>query len=226
MQVSATIISGLGIRMNWRENETENILPRVYGTDLGLTCKPVKNLLLKVTAWHLYSEQEFVYVGDAGIVEPSGKTRRMGIDISARYQVNSWLYTDVDLNLTKARAIGENKGEDYVSLSPSVTSIGGLSAKLKNGFSGSLRYRFIDDRPANETYSITAEGYFLTDAVLRYRLKKFEMTASVENIFNKKWKEAQFDTKSRLQSEPGPVSEIHYTPGAPLFLKLGIQFDF
>ena len=182
--------SGIGFHSNDARvilsNETENILPRVYGTDLGLTCKPVKNLLLKVTAWHLYSEQEFVYVGDAGIVEPSGKTRRMGIDISARYQVNSWLYTDVDLNLTKARAIGENKGEDYVSLSPSVTSIGGLSAKFKNGFSGSLRYRFIDDRPANETYSITAEGYFLTDAVLRYRLKIFEMTASFENIFNKK----------------------------------------
>lgn len=207
-------------------NEAGDILPRVYGTDLGLTSKPLKNLLLKVTAWHLYSEQEFVYVGDAGIVEPSGRTRRMGVDISARYQLNSWLYADADLNLTKARAIGENKGEDYVSLSPSLTSIGGLSAKFKNGFSGSLRYRFIDDRPANETYSVIAEGYFLTDAVLRYRFKKFEFTASVENIFNKKWKEAQFDTQSRLQSEPGPVSEIHYTSGALRFLKLGVQFDF
>lgn len=207
-------------------NEAKNILPRVYGTDLGLSLKPAKNLLLKITAWHLYSEQEFVYVGDAGIVEPSGKTRRMGIDLSGRYQLNSWLYADADLNLTKARALGENKNEDYVPLSPSLTSIGGLSAKFKNGFSGSLRYRFIDDRPANETYSVTAEGYFLTDAVLRYRLKKFEITASVENIFNKKWKEAQFNTQSRMQSEPDPVAEIHYTPGSPRFLKLGIQFDF
>jgi outer membrane receptor protein involved in Fe transport len=207
-------------------NEAKNILPGVYGTDLGLSLKPVKNLLLKATAWHLYSEQEFVYVGDVGIVEPSGKTRRMGIDISARYQLNSWLYADVDLNLTKARAIGENKNEDYVPLSPSFTSIGGLSTKFKNGFSGSLRYRLIDDRPANKTYSVTAEGYFLTDAVLRYRLKTFEITASVENIFNKKWKEAQFDTRSKLQSEPDPVSEIHYTAGSTRFLKLGIQFDF
>jgi len=207
-------------------NEAKDILPLVYSTDLGLSLKPVKNLLLKVTAWHLYAEQEFVYVGDAGIVEPSGKTRRMGIDLSVRYQLNSWLYADADLNLTKARAIGENKNEDYVPLAPSLTSIGGLSAKFKNGFSGSLHYRFIDDRPANETYSVTAEGYFLTDAVLRYRLKKFEITASVENIFNKKWKEAQFDTQSQLQSEPDPVSEIHYTPGSPRFLKLGIQFDF
>lgn len=207
-------------------NEAKNILPRVYGTDLGLSLKPAKNLLLKITAWHLYSEQEFVYVGDAGIVEPSGKTRRMGIDLSGRYQLNSWLYADADLNLTKARALGENKNEDYVPLSPSLTSVGGLSAKFKNGFSGSLRYRFIDDRPANETYSVTAEGYFLTDAVLRYRLKKFEFTASIENIFNKKWKEAQFDTRSRLQSEADPVAEIHYTPGSPRFLKLGIQFDF
>jgi hypothetical protein len=28
--------------------------------------------------WYLYLQQEFVYVGDAGIVEPSGKTRKWG----------------------------------------------------------------------------------------------------------------------------------------------------
>jgi hypothetical protein len=28
--------------------------------------------------WYLYLQQEFVYVGDAGIIEPSGKTKTHG----------------------------------------------------------------------------------------------------------------------------------------------------
>lgn len=207
-------------------NSADDILPKVIGTDLGMILKPNKQLILKTALWHLYSAQEFVYVGDAGIVEPSGKTRRMGIDISARYQLNKWLFADVDLNLTRARAIEAEKGEDFVPLSPSFTSIGGLTAKSKNGFSGSVRYRLIGERPANENNSVKADGYFLLDAVLSYRLRKFDLSISAENIFNCDWREAQFDTESRLQFEPAPVSEIHYTPGIPRFIKAGISFYF
>ena len=56
--------------------------------------------------------------------------------------------------------------------------------------------------------------------------KKFELTFSVENVFNQEWREAQFDTESRLQFEPRPVSEIHYTPGTPTFLKAAINLKF
>lgn len=208
------------------DNTANDILPKVVGTDLGIVLKPVKQLVLKATLWHLYSQQEFVYVGDAGIVEPSGKTRRFGLDLSARYQLNSWLFADMDINLTRARAIGEAKGRDYVPLAPAFTSIGGLTAKTNKGFSGSLRYRFIDDRPANEDYSVTAHGYLIADVLLNYRIKKLDFFASMENIFNRKWNEAQFDTESRLQSEPNPVSEIHYTPGTPRFIKGGISVSF
>ena len=31
-------------------------------------------------------DQEFVYVGDEGIIEPSGRTERKGIDLGLRYQ--------------------------------------------------------------------------------------------------------------------------------------------
>jgi hypothetical protein len=43
---------------------------------------------------------------------------------------------------------------------------------------------------------------------------------------NRDWNEAQFDTESRLRFEPTPVSEIHYTPGIPRFIKAGISFYF
>jgi outer membrane cobalamin receptor len=229
-KVKLYLNNGLGFHSNDTRvilsNDANDILPRVFGTDLGVILKPAKSLILKTAIWHLYSEQEFVYVGDAGIVEPSGSTRRMGVDVSARYQFNKWLFADIDINMTRPRAIGGAKGEDYVPLAPSFTSIGGLTAKTKNGFSGSLRYRFIGDRPANETNSVEAEGYVIADAVISYQWKNWELKVSAENMLNTKWREAQFDTESRLQFEPAPVSEIHYTPGTPRFFKAGISFHF
>ena len=208
------------------ENSANEILPKVFSTDLGLILKLSKNLILKSILWHSYSQQEFVYVGDAGIVEAGGKSRRMGIDLSGRYQIFNWLFADADINLTKPTAIGEVKGENYIPLAPKFTSIGGLTAKMKNGFSASIRYRMIGNRPANETNSIIAEGYFLLDAVLSYQLKKFEFFFAVENILDAEWREAQFDTESRLQHEALPVSEIHFIPGTPRFVKGGISFRF
>lgn len=229
-KVKIYLNNGIGFHSNDTrlilDNGAEDILPSVFGTDLCVILKPDKKIIVKAALWHLYSQQEFVYVGDAGIVEPGGKTRRMGIDVAVRYQFNKWLFGDFDINLTKARAIEESKGEDYVPLAPSFTSIGGLTAIFKNGFSGSLRYRLIGERPANEDKSVKAEGYYLLDAVFSYRIKKFDFTISGENLLNREWKEAQFDTESRLRFEANPVSEIHYTPGIPRFIKAGVSFYF
>ncbi|MFT3703554.1 MAG: TonB-dependent receptor [Agriterribacter sp.] len=221
--------TGLGFHSNDTRvilnNTAKDILPSVFGTDLGVVLKPNKQLLLKAALWQLYSQQEFVYVGDEGIVEPGGRTERKGVDISARYQVNKWLYADVDVNYARPRAIDEAKGQDYVPLAPTFTSIGGLTMKAK-AFNTSIRYRYIGDRPANEDNTARAQGYFLLDAVVSYTFKKLEFSVSAENLFNRYWKEAQFDTESRLQYETAPVSEIHYTPGTPLFIKAGLSYSF
>ena len=201
----------------------KDILPKVYGTDLGIILKPAKELILKAALWHFKSEQEFIYVGDEGIVEPGGKTRRIGIDLSARYQFTSWLYGDLDLNYTNARAIGKPKDEGFIPLAPSFTSIGGLSTKMKNGVSGSLRYRYMNDRPANEFNTRNADGYLIADMLVSYSWKNLELTFTVENLLNTDWREAQFDTESRLQFESNPVTEIHYTPGIPRFIKAGLS---
>lgn len=211
----------VAVAQNGRE-----ILPRAFGNDLGVQAKIVNKLLLNVALWRLDLDQEFVYVGDAGIVEPSGQSLREGIDVSLRYQINSWLFADADVNLTKPRATEEPKGEDYIPLAPTFTSIGGISFKMQNGINGSLRYRYLSDRAANEDKSTVAEGYLLSDLLINYTKKRYEVGLSVENIFDVAWKEAQFDTESRLFNETDPVSEIHFTPGIPFFAKLRFTLFF
>lgn len=204
----------------------QKVLPYAYGADIGADFKIGKNLLVNAAAWMLDLDQEFVYVGDEGVVEPSGRTRRRGIDLSLRYQALPWMYFDADINVTDPRSKDEPEGSHYIPLAPKFTSIGGISFRPGNRFSGSLRYRYMADRPANEENSVIAEGYWILDAVLKYTVRPFEINLSVENILDVEWNEAQFDTESRLLHEGSGVSEIHFTPGVPLFVKAGVSFSF
>lgn len=207
-------------------NDGKEILPAAVGSDIGIVLKPGNHLYINIAAWYLHLEQEFVYVGDAGIVEPSGATRRQGLDLLLRYQFNKKLFANVNLNYTHARAAGEAKGENYIPLAPDLTSTGALFYKASNGFNGGLSYRYIKNRPANEDNSIIAKGYFLLDVALNYTKAKYEIGVSVENMLNVEWNEAQFATESRLRNETAPVNELHFTPGAPFFAKAKLVFFF
>ena len=224
------IKSGFGFHSNDArvvvQNNGKQVLPTAIGTDVGTIWKPFPKLIVNSALWYLYLEQEFVYVGDAGIIEPSGKTRRMGVELGLRYQLNDYLYFDADANYTHARSINEPSGQDFIPLAPDFTSTGGLSFQKWNGFSRGLRYRYLKSRPANEDNSIVAKGYAIADLNLNYTYDKVTFGLAVENLFNSKWNETQFATESRLKNESASVEEVHFTPGTPFFIKGKITYSF
>ncbi|AKD57427.1 TonB-dependent receptor [Spirosoma radiotolerans] len=203
---------------------TGEILPGAYGSDLGIIFKPFPKLLINAAAWYLWMQQEFVYVGDEGVVEPSGRSRRQGLDLSVRYQLTKSLYADVDLNTANPRSLDASEGQNYLPLAPTFTSTGGLSLQTRYGLSGSLRYRYMADRPANEDNTIVAKGYFVTDMQVNYAKRAYTIGLSVQNLLNTRWKETQFATESRLKGEAAPVDEIHFTPGTPFFARLSLTY--
>ncbi len=201
-------------------------LPAAYGLDAGFLWKAGSKWLINMAYWYLYLEQEFVYVGDAGIVEPSGKTRRQGVDLSTRYQPINWLFWNLDVNYTLARAIEEPQGSDYIPLAPDLTMVTGLRALHPSGLFGAANVRYIKDRPANENNSIIALGYTVVDLNVGYEWKNVTLGLQIQNLLDTEWNETQFATESRLQNEAQPVEEIHFTPGYPFFLKGSIEYKF
>lgn len=208
------------------QENADKVLPRAYGLDVGNIWKPTKNLIINTVAWYLLSKEEFVYVGDAGIIEPSGKSERYGFDLGLLYQLTDQFFFDSDATFTSARSLENNAGENYIPLAPSFTMSGGLSFSNLGNFSGGFRYRYLADRPANEDYSIIADGHLVSDFNINYKRKDIIFGITLENIFNVAWNETQFATESRLQNEVDSVEEIHFTPGTPFFAKATITYQF
>ncbi|MEM9261284.1 MAG: TonB-dependent receptor, partial [Bacteroidota bacterium] len=206
------------------EDERE-ILPAAFGADLGFNFKPARRMIINAAIWYLFLEQEFVYVGDAGIVEPSGQTRRQGIDFGFRYQLTDWLFANADYTYTRARSIDDPEGENLIPLAPVHTATGGIGVQ-QDRFRSSLQFRYLGDRPANEDNSIVAEGYTVVDLNANYDFKQFTLGFVVENLLDVDWNETQFATESRLRNEASPVEEIHFTPGTPFFFKTTLRYRF
>ena len=206
-------------------NQGFEILPAAYGTDLGINWKPVPNLFINSALWYLFLHQEFTFGQDlidqpGGPVTPGGRTVRLGIDFSARYQFANWLFASLNVNAARPKFIDSLKGHDYVPLAPTLTSTAGLYFRAKDGFNGGISYRYLHKRAADSEYNLTARGYFITDLAVNYTKKRYQLGLAIENLFNRQWDESQFEYTSQLKGETAPVTQVSYTPGAPLFAKL------
>ena len=201
-------------------------LPRAIGTEVGAKLNIGKSVIIGVSAWFLYMQEELVFIGDEGNTEISGETQRTGIDLESRFQILKWMWADLNVNLSKGIYINQPEGQNHIPLAPNITSTGGITVIHPSGFQGSVRYRFIGERPANEDNSIVALGYTLINLRLAYEWGKVTIFGNVENLTNANWNEAQFDTESRLKFEQHPVSEINFTPGNPINCKIGLFVQF
>jgi len=201
-------------------------IPRAWGAELGATVSPGAGFTFSAVAWGLDLESELVYNGDDGTTEPSGRTRRVGLDFEGRAQILTWLYADADVTLSRGRFRDLPAGQNFIPLAPTVTATGGLTFRPPGGCEASFRFRHIDSRPANEDNSVTALGYTVFDATLAYSFSRIRVQITAENLFNVAWNEAQFDTESQLKGEARPVSELHFTAGTPLSIRMKLELAF
>lgn len=222
--------SGMGFHSNDTRvviaQQGRRTLPTAYGMDLGAIIKPFDNVYLNVAGWYLHLEQEFVYVGDEAIVEPSGQTQRIGVDLSLRYQPLKWLVLNADFNYAYATSLENDAQNSHIPLAAEFTSVGGIAINHPIGIKAGLNYRWIGDRPANESYTITAKGYFVMDANISYTWRSWTGGIIIQNLLNTEWNETQFATESRLANETTSVEEIHFTPGTPFFIRGRVSVSF
>lgn len=208
-----------------RSASADESIPRAIGYEIGAR-HTWEGGTLAAALWGLDLTSELVWSGDAGTTESSGRSRRTGVDLEGRVRLVSWLWADADVNLAHGRLRDEPAGANRIPLAPAITTAGGLRTTETRGVASGIRWRHIGARAANEDNSVRALGYTLVETFSTLRWRGSTIRLAVDNVFNVRWNEAQFATTSRLRGEAAPVTELHYTPGAPRTFTLGIERRF
>jgi hypothetical protein len=206
-----------------RSGATGDILPRAMGTEVGVRYTG-QRATFAASAWRLDLASELVFVGDEGTTEAGGRSRRLGVDLETRVQLARHLWFDGDLNLARARFRDLPSGENLVPLAPRRTASAGLTVRDAGPYQASVRMRHVASRAADEVNSVIALGHTLWELSATRTFGRVRALLAVDNLFDATWNEAQFATTSRLSGEAEPTTELHFTPGAPRRVQVGMEF--
>jgi TonB family protein len=214
-------------------------LTPALGWEIGARVVGWNRLQLSAVFFWLKLDSELVWIGDEGTTEPSGETRRYGVETQFRLQIVPWLIADLDITWVRAEFVNNPGNANAVALAPEFLLSGGLTARdARTGLSGRLGVFHIAGRPATEDRFLTAEGFVRVDASFGWDNERFGIQAQVLNLINTRWRQAQFATTGRLPGEDGPddcpsgtrpieedgtfvgCEDIHFTPGWPIHFQV------
>ncbi|MDP9036674.1 MAG: TonB-dependent receptor, partial [Myxococcota bacterium] len=142
-----------------------------------------------------------------GTTNVGNATRRYGLELEGRYELTRWLAADGALTFTHSQFTTDHENGGGLALAPKQTWSGGLSARHELGPGvgrAGLRFYGIGDRPASDDGAIVAPGFTQFDVHAGYRTRRWDLAIDVENLFNGNYRSAQFDTVSRLRTDPVP----------------------
>jgi TonB family protein len=186
-------------------------LTRAVGEELGARTRLWDKLDFAASGWMLHLDNETTWNGDLGTTDVSPATLRYGLELEARYEFTPWLAADGAVTFTHSQYSTDHSNGNGLALAPKQTWSGGLSARHELGPGvgrAGLRFYGIGDRPASDDGVIVAPGFTQFDAHVGYRHRNFDLAFDVENLLNGAFRSAQFDTVSRLRTEPALGSAV------------------
>jgi hypothetical protein len=193
----------------------DGALARGTGAEAGFRTTAVPHTRLSADFWYLHLDSELVWNGDEGGTEPSGPTRRYGVDLEGSYSPLPWLRLDGNLSLARSAFVHNAGNGNGLALAPKIMGQGGITLLHGPAFV-SLRTRGIGDRPGNDSGTLTAQGYLIFDLMAGRTFGKLDVNVTINNLLNSDWREAQFaDTSAVVPGGPA-VEQMHFTPGIPL----------
>jgi hypothetical protein len=198
------------------------------GSELGLRWAPVPGVVASVAAWRLKVGSELVFVGDAGITEPSRASLRKGIEVSVRWLAMPWLAFDADLSASQARFRDADPAGPFVPGSVSRVASLGVTVQRLGPWSAGLHVRHIGPRPLIEDNSVRSGSLTLADLRIGYRMApRVDLLLDVFNLADRAANDIEYFYRSRLAGEPAAgVDDRHVHPAEPRTVRLSLRMGF
>jgi hypothetical protein len=207
-------------------------LPRSLGGEVGARTAFIPGLQSSASLWLLDLESELVWDADIGSNEPSGPTRRYGIELANYYSPLSWLTLDADYAYSHARYRDYESAGEYVPEALVSTLDAGLAfhdlAQWLRPWSAGLRLRYFGPRPLTQNDSVRSKATTLVYADLGYTLNPhLRLALSIFNLFDTQASDIDYYYVSRLKGEPtAGIADIHTHPAEPRELRGTVAFRF
>lgn len=182
-------------------------LTRNRGAEIGVHTKVIPGLDTTLSVWVLESQNEFVFSGDSGAVDASGRPgRRYGIEWNNRWQPTGWLDVTADAAISRARYLDQNNllGNE-IPESVRWTASGEATVHDLSWLpdaSATLGWRYLGPRYLVEDASIQSKPSLVFNARLSYALTpNIDLGLQILNLFDTQYFDAQYYYATRLQSE-------------------------
>ncbi len=204
-----------------------DLLVPATGFDLGLRTAILPKTQLALALWRLDMDSELLFVGDAGMTEPSRPSRRTGVEVSAYVTPVRHLIADVDLAYSQARFTDSDPAGDRIPGAVEGVASAGLTYNPPRGWNGGLRVRYFGPRPLVEDNSVRSEATFTAAADVGYRFKKgLEASVEIINLFDAQDSAIDYYYESQLKNETSPQPDIHFHPVLPRMVRASLVARF
>ena len=220
------ILDGLEAYANWGRGFHSNdvrvgvdVLAPSAGGEVGLRFEPHPAFNASLVAFRLDLDSELVYVGDAGVTEPSGASTRRGVEVAGFWQAQDWL----TLNGAFTHSDAELDTGDAVVGSVGVTGSVGANALLGQSFHVSVNARFLGEAPLTEDGSVRSDPSWLAHFGVGWHYRRFDFALDVFNLFDTSGDDIAYYYRSRLPGEPATgVQDTHFHPLEPRTVRLRV----
>jgi outer membrane receptor protein involved in Fe transport len=230
------ISAGMGFHSNDARGVTAPSDPatplvRTHGAETGLRTLALDPLQSTLTFWWLDSEQELVFVGDAGNTEATRPSQRYGIELSHDYAPKDWL--DLDLTYAWSHARYSDSSPDGNAIPGAIESVVSTGCTLHDvpglgGFFAGVRGRYFGPRPLTEDGAQWSNGTAILNLQVGYRFNPhWKLTADLFNALDTRADDITYYYPSRLPGEPaGGIADHHFHPVEPIQARIALTARF
>ncbi len=200
-------VRGATSATNPNDGSAQDLLPllaRTQSHELGLRARPAKGWNSSLVLWQAKLDSELVFVGDEGVTEARGASKRSGMEWSNDFAPTSWLLIDADMAWSRARFVrAENGGRHVPNAIPVSASLSATVAPAGPWFAG-LKLRYLGSYALEETGSEKSATNWTANLKLGYRINtRYQLSLDVLNLFNRRANDIEYWGRACSKAE-GP----------------------
>lgn len=208
------------------------LIVKATGGEVGLRTQVLPGWHSSFSLWRMKLASELVFIGDEGVTEPKGSSRRYGLEWSNDYNRDG-LYVDGDLALAHARFDEASNGGTHVPNAIPLTASLGANLDRGGAWFGGVRFRYLGSYPLEETGTEKSMPFWTANIKFGYRVdKSLQFSLDVLNLFDRKANDIEYWGSSCTATEGAACNGgngidgrmIH--PLEPRTMRLGMRVNF